>query len=102
MSDGSKEGKVQLLQGNEALAEGAIAAGCRFFAGYPITPASEIAEHMALSQDIWRAGRCQCQEPRRQDRPVREEDRRLEERSQSPELRRAISLITNFFGFSKI
>jgi 2-oxoglutarate ferredoxin oxidoreductase subunit alpha len=34
-------------QGNEACAEGAIAAGCRFFAGYPITPASEIAEHMA-------------------------------------------------------
>ena len=33
-------------QGNEACAEGAITAGCRFFAGYPITPASEIAEHM--------------------------------------------------------
>jgi 2-oxoglutarate/2-oxoacid ferredoxin oxidoreductase subunit alpha len=40
--------KVLLLQGNEALAEGALAAGCRFFAGYPITPASEIAEYMAL------------------------------------------------------
>ncbi|MRR37370.1 2-oxoacid:acceptor oxidoreductase subunit alpha [bacterium] len=48
MSARSKEGKVLLLQGNEALAEGALAAGCRFFAGYPITPASEIAEHMAL------------------------------------------------------
>ena len=35
-------------QGNEACAEGAIAAGCRFYAGYPITPASEIFEHMAL------------------------------------------------------
>jgi len=35
-------------QGNEACAEGALAAGCRFCAGYPITPASEIAEHMAL------------------------------------------------------
>jgi len=34
----------QLLQGNEAVVHGAIAAGCRFFAGYPITPASEIAE----------------------------------------------------------
>lgn len=34
-------------QGNEACAEGAIIAGCHFFAGYPITPASEIAEHMA-------------------------------------------------------
>lgn len=36
-----------LLQGNEALAEGAIRAGVRFFAGYPITPATEIAEYMA-------------------------------------------------------
>lgn len=35
-------------QGDIAIAEGAIAAGCRFFAGYPITPASEIAERMAL------------------------------------------------------
>jgi len=35
-------------QGNEACAEGAITAGCQFFAGYPITPASEIAEHLAL------------------------------------------------------
>jgi len=34
-------------QGNEACAEGAISAGCRFFAGYPITPASEIAEHLS-------------------------------------------------------
>jgi len=34
-------------QGNEACAYGAIAAGCRFFAGYPITPSSEIAEHLA-------------------------------------------------------
>jgi len=34
-------------QGNIAVAEGAIAAGCRFFAGYPITPASEIAHWMA-------------------------------------------------------
>ncbi|RJS80398.1 2-oxoacid:acceptor oxidoreductase subunit alpha [Candidatus Bathyarchaeota archaeon] len=38
---------VYFWQGNEACAEGAITAGCRFFAGYPITPASEIAEHMA-------------------------------------------------------
>ncbi len=36
-----------LMQGNEAVVAGAIAAGCRFFAGYPITPASEIAELMA-------------------------------------------------------
>ena len=37
----------RLMQGNEACAEGAIVAGCRFFAGYPITPATEIAELMA-------------------------------------------------------
>lgn len=37
----------QLLQGNEAVARGALAAGCRFFAGYPITPASEISEQLA-------------------------------------------------------
>lgn len=35
------------INGDEASAEGAIAAGCRFFAGYPITPATEIAERMA-------------------------------------------------------
>ncbi|MBM4329679.1 MAG: 2-oxoacid:acceptor oxidoreductase subunit alpha [Deltaproteobacteria bacterium] len=41
------EPKAQLMQGNEACAEGALLAGCRFFAGYPITPASEIAEHLS-------------------------------------------------------
>ncbi len=35
------------ISGDVACAEGAIAAGCRFFAGYPITPATEIAERMA-------------------------------------------------------
>ncbi len=35
------------LQGNEACAEGAIRAGCRFYAGYPITPSSETMERMA-------------------------------------------------------
>ncbi|BBF91642.1 2-oxoacid:acceptor oxidoreductase subunit alpha [Blastochloris tepida] len=35
------------LQGNKACALAAIAAGCRFFAGYPITPSSEIAEQMS-------------------------------------------------------
>ncbi len=42
-----EDGKVEFLQGNEACAEGAIAAGCRFFAGYPITPSTEIAERMS-------------------------------------------------------
>ena len=36
------------ITGDVACAEGALAAGCRFFAGYPITPATEIAEHMAI------------------------------------------------------
>ncbi len=40
----SDETNGVLMQGDEACAEGAIAAGCRFFAGYPITPATEIAE----------------------------------------------------------
>ncbi len=35
------------MQGNVACAEGALAAGCTFFAGYPITPSTEVAEHMA-------------------------------------------------------
>ncbi|ADG12762.1 2-oxoacid:acceptor oxidoreductase subunit alpha [Methanocaldococcus infernus] len=40
--------KILFTQGNVACAEGAILAGCRFYAGYPITPSSEIAETMAL------------------------------------------------------
>ncbi len=43
----NKEKMLKILQGNEACVEGAILAGVRFFAGYPITPASEIAEGMA-------------------------------------------------------
>lgn len=39
--------KTEFYNGNTACAEGAIAAGCRFFAGYPITPSTEIAERMA-------------------------------------------------------
>jgi len=35
------------INGDEACAEGAIAAGCRFFGGYPITPATEVAEHIS-------------------------------------------------------
>lgn len=40
-------GKTVLMQGNEACSEGAIAAGMRLFAGYPITPSTEIAEQCA-------------------------------------------------------
>ena len=38
------ESKVKLLQGNEACVQGALYAGMKFFAGYPITPSTEIAE----------------------------------------------------------
>ncbi len=39
---------LHYLSGNEAAAEGAIAAGCRFYAGYPITPSSELMERMSI------------------------------------------------------
>ena len=38
---------AHFMNGDVACAEGAIAVGCRFFAGYPITPATEIAEHLS-------------------------------------------------------
>jgi 2-oxoglutarate ferredoxin oxidoreductase subunit alpha len=50
MSDSATEkatGRYRFLSGNEACAEGALAAGCRFFAGYPISPSSEVAEFMS-------------------------------------------------------
>jgi len=40
------------VQGNEACAEGALTAGCRFYAGYPITPSSEITEAMSRRQPV--------------------------------------------------
>ncbi|MGI6256963.1 MAG: 2-oxoacid:acceptor oxidoreductase subunit alpha [Anaerovoracaceae bacterium] len=49
-----KEGKTVVLQGNEACSKGAIYAGCRFFAGYPITPSTEIIE--MLSEEMQKAG----------------------------------------------
>jgi 2-oxoglutarate/2-oxoacid ferredoxin oxidoreductase subunit alpha len=45
MSDRSN---IRFVQGNEACVEGALYAGLEFFAGYPITPSTEIAEHLAL------------------------------------------------------
>jgi 2-oxoglutarate ferredoxin oxidoreductase subunit alpha len=42
-----RRGRPQVLQGNEACAIGALAAGVSFFGGYPITPSSEIAELMS-------------------------------------------------------
>ncbi len=40
--------KKYFMQGNIACAEGALAAGCRYYAGYPITPSSEIMEHLSV------------------------------------------------------
>ncbi|MFH1523991.1 MAG: 2-oxoacid:acceptor oxidoreductase subunit alpha [Chloroflexota bacterium] len=45
---------IKLMQGNEAIGWGALAAGCRFFAGYPITPSTEIAE--LLSRELPKVG----------------------------------------------
>jgi 2-oxoglutarate ferredoxin oxidoreductase subunit alpha len=42
-----------LMQGNEAVVEGALIAGCRFFAGYPITPATEISEAMSAKLPLF-------------------------------------------------
>ncbi|MGB8658194.1 MAG: 2-oxoacid:acceptor oxidoreductase subunit alpha [Candidatus Zixiibacteriota bacterium] len=47
MSKPATETEERLMQGNRACTEGAIAVGCRFFAGYPITPSTEIAEVLA-------------------------------------------------------
>jgi len=38
----------KFMQGNEACVEGALYAGCRFYGGYPITPSTEVAEHMSV------------------------------------------------------
>ncbi len=39
--------KMELVNGNEAIARGALAAGCRFYFGYPITPQNEIPEYLS-------------------------------------------------------
>ena len=41
---------MRLLEGSEAIAEAMVGAGCRFFAGYPMTPFTEVLEHMARLQ----------------------------------------------------
>ena len=38
---------AEMMKGNEAIAEAAIRAGARFYAGYPITPSSEIMEYLS-------------------------------------------------------
>jgi 2-oxoglutarate/2-oxoacid ferredoxin oxidoreductase subunit alpha len=47
ISSGRPPRPRRLLQGSEAIAEAMIAAGCRFFAGYPMTPFTEVLEEMA-------------------------------------------------------
>src|ERR1043165_6399344 len=47
MTSGVTGSQRHLLEGSEAMAESMIAAGCRFFAGYPMTPFTEVLEHMA-------------------------------------------------------
>jgi len=54
MERNSKTKNQVVLQGNEACAKGAVYAGCRFFAGYPITPSTEIIE--MLSGEMQKAG----------------------------------------------
>jgi len=44
----SEPSNVRFIQGNEAIAEGALYAGLRFYAGYPITPSTEIAEILSI------------------------------------------------------
>lgn len=44
----------KFMKGNEAIAEAAVRAGCRFYAGYPITPQSEVPEY--LSRALPKAG----------------------------------------------
>ena len=45
---------IRLMQGNEVIGLGAIASGCRFYAGYPITPSTEVAE--ILSRELPKVG----------------------------------------------
>jgi 2-oxoglutarate ferredoxin oxidoreductase subunit alpha len=47
LGPGPRQARELVLSGNESLALGAIAAGCRFYAGYPITPATDIMEFLA-------------------------------------------------------
>ncbi len=56
---GPRKTKELVLSGNESLALGAIAAGCRFYAGYPITPATDIMEFLA--KELPKVGGCVIQ-----------------------------------------
>lgn len=55
-------GSKLIMSGNEAIGLGAIAAGCRFFSGYPITPATEIMEWMAKELPKFGGKMIQCED----------------------------------------
>ena len=59
--DYDMEGKM-ILMGNEAMAEGALAAGCRFFGGYPITPQNDVPERMSRRLPILGGRFLQCED----------------------------------------
>ena len=68
-----------LMKGNEALAEAALRAGCRFFFGYPITPQTELAAYMSKQMCIRDRSRPASPHPAaRGGRPVRR--RRIDDR----------------------
>jgi 2-oxoglutarate ferredoxin oxidoreductase subunit alpha len=49
VGESTKDHRERLVQGNEAIVQGALYAGARFYAGYPITPSSEIAEECSVT-----------------------------------------------------
>ena len=55
-------GSKLIMSGNEAIGLGALAAGCRFFSGYPITPATEIMEWMAKELPKFDGKMIQCED----------------------------------------
>ncbi len=57
-----KTGKKLIMSGNEAIALASIVAGCRFYAGYPITPATEIMEWLALEMPKVNGTMLQCED----------------------------------------
>lgn len=57
-----RSGRKLIMSGNEAIALAAIVAGCRFYAGYPITPATEIMEWLALEMPKVNGTMLQCED----------------------------------------
>lgn len=57
-----KSGRKLIMSGNEAIALGAIVAGCRFYSGYPITPATEIMEWLAKEMPKVSGTMLQCED----------------------------------------